>query len=1273
MREAVSVCQDDKQFIWASTKTGILRLTGNACKVYTLPLDKKGIISIKLLFDRASIWAYTNDGQIFVFNRLKDQFELQYNMRNLVKNNHFMLRKMIVDNSGKLYMASSLGFYIVDLKKIYTPPSLADIEIGDALKVNATTILLGTRKGIYFYHTDNDDCVPVFESQFPAVCSIEKLYYQEKREMIWIGTFSHGLFSFDLKSKKIANIAHCIPAFPSQPIMAIEFLSEYIMLVGIDGQGIWEIDTRFPKVVSVSKENLDEPTSLKGNGVHDIFKDCNNRVWVSTYNGGISYFDLEKPPMEKITHTIGSKNSLINNHVNAMIEDNFGNIWFATENGLSRWNVSMNKWDTFLSNMENQTSAFLSINKDEKGNIWAGTYSSGVYVVDPQFGTVMKHFRKGSTEQSIASDFIFDIFKDSQGDLWLGGTFGEFQCYLSKEKRFRKYHYQPVNAFLERRPNEILLLCTYGLCSLNKKSGDLKKIIDGYFIHDACLFSDSVAWICTRGDGLLKYEFKNGSIEQYSMKDGLPSNYICSVIAQGTDLWLGTEKGLCRFSTITKSVDVLSNLNHSFNQHAKIRLKSGMLYWGSNEGAIQFTPTKFKMQKEAGKLYFQDFFILGRSIVSDSIYKLTTVLDDIKKIELKYNQNSFSFDFLPISVKEQEYKYTWKLEGFGENWSALSDLRVINYTNIPSGKYRFIIKMIDSSHNRVIDQRNIDIQIFPPFWQTWWAWLIYISVFFSFLYFSFRYYIGSLKRKHSEDKIRFFINTAHDMRNSLTLIRVPVDELAKEKTLSANGIYFSSLAREQMQSLNAVVTQLLDFQKSDLKKTQLVIKNIDIVSLIKYRVTLFQPLAEKQGVLIHFICEIPSCIIALDEEKTEKILDNLLSNAIKYTPKKGTVDMELFLNNSNWVIEVRDTGMGIPKKEQSKLFSEFYRNENAINSKIIGSGIGLLLTKKYVEAQGGKISCESVQGVGSTFRIVFPRNKNMLMTPSLAEEIPLDVDDIRGVCDGTVESELEFALQEDVPNLEKQLLHPLLLIVEDNDDLRSLLVRMMNDEYNVEEASTGSEAWKKIMAKLPDMVLSDVMMPDMNGFDLCKRIKSSFESSHIPVILLTALSDKRNELYGNSLGADDYVAKPFDGDVLKSKLKSIFNNRIAIRNRALRMIEKPTEEPFFVNELNDHFIKKAIQVVYAHIADSDFGKDDFACAMNVSSSLLYKKIKSLTNQSPNDFIRFIRLKHAVELLQIQKYTITEISEMSGFSNVAYFSTVFKKHYGKSPTSFLEKK
>lgn len=1254
LREATSVCSDNDGFIWASSKTGIVRLKYNGYDIYKLPLESPNVVWSKLVFDKGRLYAYTNNGQVFKYNTIMNRFDLLVNIPKVIKRDFYGITNVLVGKDNSLWIATLVGLFKYDgsLSEIY--PEAASV-LNITYKNNEELIfvtprilgVLNTRSGrVSISH------------HFPASFQVEatKLFFDQSSDKLWIGTFSGGLYFYNFLNKSF--YATRVPSFPRQPVLAITPNTDSTCLVGIDGGGVWELSKNGDRVLSVLKEDIDNSNSLQGNGVYDIYKDGENRVWICTFTGGLSYYDAQNQGIHQVRHQVGNRNSLVNNSINRILEDKNGKLWFATNNGLSSWEPKTNRWKNYLQNNEmGRAVAFLSLCEDNNGRIWAGTYSSGVYVIDAVSGKELHHYFKRSNSDNPANNFVFDIFKDNEGDIWVGGL-GNIFCYSEREQQFRTYSYEAMYAFAQMNANEMLLATTNALVILNKKTGVTKKYLEGHLFQDIVVKGDEI-YLMTTGDGLLSYNVKSKKTERVTVANGLPSDYINSAWLLGGSIWLGTENGICKFNPENKSVTTLSNVpllsNIAFNRKAVTVLKDGNIVFGSNKGAFIFSPDSIFPVKSKARIFVNDIVVSGNSIRNFKDSFLKVPIQDIRDIRLNFDQNNFTANLIPLGSAISGAKFSWKLEGFDKDWSQPSGNDLLTYTNLPPGNFELKLRLYNGSLSEIIAEHSIIFIITPPFWKTWWFSLLVLLCILAGIYFSLRTYINRLKHQHAEDKLRFFTNTAHDIRNSLTLVKGPIEELGRESKLSSNGVEYLSMAKEQVAKLSMVASQLLDFQKVDIGKEVLALKMTDIVKLIAQRVYMFQSLAEAKHNTIIFRKSTEEYCTAVDERMMEKVIDNLLSNSIKYSKNDTCIEIVFNATPEQWNLSVSDKGIGINKAAQKKLFKEFYRSENAVNSKIVGSGIGLLLAKSYVDMHDGQISFVSEEGAGSTFTIKIPFRIVDTVYNGAAEEYSQEkVKDKKAVR----EPQAGKADEEKVLRV---------LVVEDNEQLRRFIKMSLKNEFEIMEAENGEEAWSIIKKQLPDLVISDIMMENMNGHELCKIMKSTYETSHIPIILLTALSEKEDQLYGLGLGADDYLSKPFDISLLIQRIKTIIKNRKIVRDKALRMIDRRGESKILENEHNDLFVKNALEIVYNNLDNPDFGKDHFAKAMLVSPSLLYKKIKALTDQSPSEFIKAVRLNHALELLKEGKYTVLEISEKCGFSTVAYFSSSFKKSFGVSPS------
>ncbi len=1248
IRETVSVCKDGNGFIWVSSRSCIMRLENDNYRIYYLPLKIPNVITIKLIYRNKSLIAYSNNGQIFKYNDIYDRFDYLLNVRECSHHPELGLNNLLIDNQGNYLISTNCGLWKYRVKD----SSITQLKSNDFQYItwfDSLQVVAATKDQISLINTCSLQEKSIYKYPSNHSLDVSKLFFDQVHKRLWVGTLCDGLFYYDfISSSSLVKLP--IKGFPQQPILAIETDRDSSVLIGIDGQGIWKIDKHANKVIAVYKENMDDPSSLPGNGVYDIFRDKESgRTWICSVTGGASFFEQSSPAITRIKHQINKSNSLNNNHVNQIIEDHLGNLWFATDNGISYWNRTSNKWKTFFQNGREQAHVFLSLCEDKEGRIWCGSYSSGIYIIDGETGVKLAHYSKKKIGIIPKFNFVFEIYCDSAGDVWIGSNSGPVYCYLSKEKKFRKYPSLTVSAFTEWTPEKVLVACSDGLTLINKKTGNSHTLLNGDMFQDLFLESNKV-WLASSGNGLSCFDLKTKDLKTFKIGSGLPSNYVNSLVYTSNCLWLGTETGLCQFNLKIKAVtNLLSSLSDaSFNRNAHCMLRDGKLIWGTNNGAIILNPSSIKQSESKGNIFIQDILVSGRSIRDNNAFKLKVPLDKMQKITLPYDQNNLTIEFLPTGVNASKFKFSWGMEGVDQMQSYSSNYGKLIYTNIPIGTYDLKLRMYDKFSSKLIAERLFLVHIIPPFWKTWWFLFSLFILLAAASYFIFRFYINRLKQRHTEDKVRFFTNMAHEIRTTLTLIKAPIEELRK-KDLPESDKYYLNLAGEQARRLSSTVTHLLDFQKVDIGKGQLSLEMVDIVKLVENRIIMFESLARSKNNEMLFAAMPKVYLTAVDVLKIERVVDNLISNAIKYSHVASPVRITFIGTKKNWTLNVEDHGIGISKKAQRKIFQEFYRSENAINSNNIGSGIGLLLAKDYVTLHEGKIHCISQENKGSSFEITIP---------------------FRRAIDNGFKKHGNTTVQLTHDNNEYSeyisLSKMRLLIIEDYEELRNFMYAALSSEFEVSMEKDGESAWKAILTQMPDIVISDVVMPKMDGFELCRMIKSTYETSHIPVVLLTALTEKAEQLHGLGLGADNYLTKPFDMALVTQCLRSIVQNRAIVREKALKFIGN-NKETLFKNELNDKFMKKAIEVIKSNMLNTEFSNKEFASTMNISEPLLYKKIKALTAQTPLELIKIIRLNHALELLQTREYTITEISEMCGFSSLSYFGKAFKKHFGKLPS------
>lgn len=1237
--EPNSICKDKNGFIWIASKNGVYRLSDNDCKLYVLPYSTMNVVSVEITHRDNRIAAFTNQGEIFTYDPIADRFQLYMNLPEVFNIDTTYLSQIELDDNGDMWIASSNGLYVHNGSAIV---KIDDVKgaLGDMVPHNAGFIA-GGPQGIYSIDTESHHTEKICDTDgiFPTRLCIDTLMNR-----IWVGTMSDGLFYIDLATKKLhkAGTAN----FPRQYVRDIEIVSDSTLWCGIDGRGIWELSRDGNHVTATYQENSDNPASIGGNGIQDMLYDSPERIWVCSFTGGISIADMNPLTAVRYTHLIDNKNSLVNNYVYDVEEDEYGQLWIGTNSGLSCWNPVENRWTNFFDDNKNESFIVQAVCRDPQGDIWAGTYSHGIYVIDPVNKRIKAHHTLPNGILS-KTGFVFDILRDHNGDMWIAGMIGKILKYDTATGSFIQYPSIPVTTMAELNDSTILLGSTNRLLALNTRTHEYSVIMSNNIIRDIDVYGGKI-WIGSSGNGLICYDLKTKETEKYDTGHGFPANYVNSITVHGGDLWLGTNIGLCRFDVkkriVTECRLPASSAGYNFTSDASVRLGNGNTAWGTTKGMLVVSPKSTLPNDHPGHIYLNDILLSGQSIRNIEKLSPDIPLDSIDKLTLDYTHNDITFNILPVGTNNASIMFSHKLEGIDENWTSPSSANTISYGNLNPGDYTLHIRM----HNpNVIKERSIQLSITPPFWATWWFKLLASCMIVAMLAFVVRYYIHRLNRQNAESKLKFFVTAAHDLRTALTLIKAPIEELKYSQNLTTYDRECIRMASENVERLTAVTTKLLDFQKIDIGKTQLNFNPQDIVAFVKTRISMFSSLADQKSIIIEFHHDKDSYVTSVDINKMEQIFDNLISNAIKYSPALSTIEVDFSGNDKSWSLSVTDHGIGICKKDQRKLFSEFYRGSNAINSHIAGSGIGLALVKKLVNIHGGNIRFESQENVGSKFELCIPYNR----PASSAEEV-------------TAETPEHAPSTYDLSTEDMRV-----LICEDNDDLRQFMANALGKQFSVTALADGEEAWHHIKDSLPDLIVSDILMPKMDGFELCRLVKSTFETSHIPLILLSALNEQSDELQGLGLGADDYMTKPFDIKTLTHRIASTIRNR---RNIGYRIIAQDTakqqqkeEEP--VNPLNDEFVRKAIDVITKHIDNTEFGKEEFAQEMGVSTSLLFKKVKALTGLSIVDFIKNVRMEHAMKLVNDPSLSISDIAYKCGFSTIGYFSTVFKKHFGKTPT------
>ena len=816
-----------------------------------------------------------------------------------------------------------------------------------------------------------------------------------------------------------------------------------------------------------------------------------------------------------------------------------------------------------------------------------------------------------------------------------------------------------------------------GLYLLEKESGKYQRIelpVESMYIYSLYQARNGLLYIGTSGSGLLIYDPAKRTFTHYHRDNSaLISNNIYTILSDtDDDIIMSTENGLSSyypaeklFHNWTKDQGLMAS---HFNAGSGTLRKNGNFIFGSSDGAIEFNKEMKIPRKYSSKMVLSDLTIFYQTVYpGDENSPLSTDIDDTKELELSYSQNIFS---LKVSSINYDYPsnilYSWKLEGFYDQWSRPGNENIIRFTNLSPGEYTLHIRAVSNEDKRIVlEERTMKISIAQPIWLSFWAMLVYAIVLAAIAIITLRIIILRKQRKVSDEKIHFFINTAHDIRTPLTLIKAPLEEIREREALTKDGISNMNTALRNVNALLRLTTNLINFERADVYSSELYISEYELNTYLTETFNAFRPYASVKHINFTYESNFRYLNVWIDKEKMDSILKNIISNALKYTPENGSVHIYASETNDSWNVEVNDTGIGIPANEQKKLFKIHFRGSNAINSKVTGSGIGLMLVWKLVHLHKGKINLSSVEHQGSSIKVSFPKDSKHFHKAHLATRTrELSTEQVPHVSPAEI---YEKAKKQHDQNLQR------LLIVEDNDELRNYLTHTLSDNYTIQTCSNGKEALTIVKEYMPELIISDIMMPEMRGDELCAAIKNDIETSHIPIILLTALNDEKNILEGLKIGADEYIVKPFNIGILKATIANLLTNRALLKSKYanLEVSEEEEVSPNCATDLDWKFIATVKKSVEENIDNPAFNVDVLCNLLNMSRTSFYNKLKALTDQAPADYIRLIRLKRAAALLKTGQHSVTEISELTGFNDVKYFREVFKKHFKVSPSKYCK--
>lgn len=1214
-------------------------------------------------------------GRIFRYDSGHDRFVQIYSMYNYWnKDYHAFVRYSYIDQESNVWLCGKSAIHLFNIEsgqKQRISNRLGNITCIE--QINSEHFFIGTDKRIYLVKLENGNLKELSCGKLEMMdMHVHELYLHRTANKLFIGTFEKGVYIYDLNIQKIVRPE---VELTDVNITRLSPLNTKELLVATEGAGVHKLNIDTYETEPYIIANYGSYNEMDGNIINDVYVDNEQRIWLSSYPTGITVRNNQYTNYNWIKHSIGNRQSLVNNQVNSIIEDSDGDLWFGTSNGISLYDSKQKQWRSFLSSfnhgLKNQNRIFITLCEVSPGIIWAGGYASGIFQITKKNGNIEYLTPAQSFHLNVRADkYIRDIKKDRYGCIWSGGYYN-LKCFNLKTRQGRLYPgLGSVTAIEEKDSTSMWIGTSTNLFLLDRNSGKYNEIhLPGGATHQE---NNGLLYIGTSGSGLFTYDPVKESISAHYHTENSPlvSNSIYVILpTKDGNILMSTENGISIFSPTNRQFRNWTRgqglMSTCFNAGSGVLRANGNTVFGSTDGALEFPQNIEMPQTGDSHMIFSDFHIFYQTVYpNDPNSPLTKDIDQIEKLNLKYMQNTFSIRVSSINYDyPSDILYTWQLEGFYDGWTTPSDEGTIRFTNVAPGTYTLRVRSVSKEDNKhVLQERILKITVAHPVWLSFWAICIYVLTITSVTYVIFRLHSMRREKKASDERTRFFINTAHDIRTPLTLIKAPLEEIQQKENLSEESQANMLTAMKNVDTLLRLTTNLINFSKANVYSSSLRISEHELNTYMEGICHAFYSYAEAKQIKLDYKSNFEYQNVWFDKEKMDSITKNLISNAIKYTPAHGEVHIIICHDKDNWSLEITDTGIGIPAKEQKKLFKLHFRGSNAINAKITGSGIGLMLVWKLVRIHKGKISIESVENKGTRVKVIFPQKQfrnQQVPTETVQQE------NVAPVSPSAVSPHTYKDLyRQHVQNTQR------ILVVEDNDDLREYLFHTLSEAYQVETCTNGKEALKIIPEFKPDLVLSDIMMPEMRGDELCSAIKNNILTSHIPVILLTALNDEKNIVEGLETGADKYLIKPFNIGILKASIANILTNRALLRRKYADMeLHNDSISINYSNTLDQQFLEAVKETITENLDNSSFNVESLCASQNMSRSSFYNKLKALTDQAPADYIRLIRLKRAAQLLSEGQYNISEISDMTGFNDVKYFREVFKKYYKISPSGY----
>ncbi|MFT6186235.1 MAG: signal transduction histidine kinase/ligand-binding sensor domain-containing protein [Cryomorphaceae bacterium] len=1087
----------------------------------------------------------------------------------------------------------------------------------------------------------------------------------DKEGSLWLGTENNGLFLLNLQDSQVSqfvNDANDETSLCSNSIWSLFMDDEGILWLGTFHKGLCKLDPHEKKFPPPFRSNSNLHT-LNSNFISSFAEDDAGGTWIGTEGGGLNYLDPESDLITHYTNDPTDPSSLSNNYVIDVLVDSKGRLWSGNWNGglnLLRKGSANFEHFTFHSDSSNgpANNDIIALCEDQKGRIWLSCFGMGLDCLDPESLSFTHYSSMEKEDHYIPTKLARSILEDSQGRIWLGSDSDGLICFSLDEE------------------GKITELDSYETTNSN---------IPSNFITDLIEDDRGRLWVGTEGAGLAEWSAEEGLKRLISANDGLAGNFIYAMEWVDSTLWISTNNGLSSFQPESGNIinfGIADGLQSArFNLSASLHTNKGMLFFGGISGFNRFDPTSIKSNPNKPAVYISGFNLIEKDEGPLLLRNGESNILLQTKLKLEHNENDFKFEASALNFSEsQKNQYAFRLTNYDQSWRFTSNPREIYYTNVPAGSYTFEVKASNNDGLWSPDVASIDVIISPPWYLTNWAYFLYSMLVITFLVWARRSIIKNeqLKselilehlqldqiRKLSQVRLKFFTDISHEFRTPLTLIISPLQSIMKEPLNEKIKEQLELMLKNSKRLIN-MINQIMDLSKIESGILQLSVQEHDLVEFVKGVGLSFSGYADRSYVDLKMDLPEKPIDAYFDRLKMEQVIINLLSNAIKFTPRFGKVTLSVQVKKDNFHITIKDSGKGIPEKDQQFIFERFYQVQEGDQRG--GTGIGLALAKEIVELHQGQIFVTSKDDKGSKFEVVLLAGSSHFEKKSLQATrhpaVPLSA----SFDEALLKDSAKNVVPMDVANSDK----PLILIAEDHDEIRNYLSDLLKENYQLLECTNGIEAFENARESIPDLIVSDVIMPGMDGYTLIEKLKEDQRTSHIPVIILTSKATPESESKSLELGATQHVTKPFDPSLLMMRIQNTLRSMRTYKQHLLHEVTLDAEPKIVRSKsLEARFIEQALEIIDANMSNTDFQVKDLSDALNMSKAQLYRKMKGVTGTSTNEFIRTYRLKKAAQILRLGSLSISETTYQVGFTDLQYFRKCFVKQYGVTPSEYAE--